>query len=93
MATSQHNLLGFGYFTLFLMHSFVYYGKIDFIDLKSLFAYVYLVSSALIMTLVIILKIGLAVSGKDKSPFDSKTSTEMLLPTTSLDLFLHFFVS
>ena len=80
MATSHYSLLGFVYCLLFLYHTVAYYGcrvsdkPIDFlvrksrpykVNLRSSFVFLFVVVSTLAFLLVILLKIMLAVSGKD----------------------------
>jgi hypothetical protein len=93
LATSQYNLLGFIFFLLFLYHSIAYYAfrisdkPIDMLlkqrrpflyDARGPFSYLFLVFSALMFLLIVILKIMLAISGKDHSPFDSRTNSDII---------------
>jgi len=91
MATAHFNLLGLFYFLLFIFHTFAYYAfrttdfPIDYlldsrrrlnINIRTLFAYLYILVSTLAFVGIITLKIMLYLSGQDSNPLDNRTDTD-----------------
>jgi hypothetical protein len=103
MATSQLNLLGFLFFTQFIIHTFAYYScrlidaPIDFfliskrglkLDCRQFFTYCFLLVSSIALVAILAMKIALHLSGQDDNAFDTETTTDSGEEATDLLSFL-----